>query len=545
MIAGKAPKVQPGADWPQFHGDAAHSGVAEDTLEPSKLGLAWVHRTPGVILTGSPVVADGVAYVGTRDEDGLDTNAVHAVDLKSGRALWKFHTDASVHGTLAVADGIVYAPTIHGTLHAIDAAGGQELWKREAERPGAAGAPPRLLVLRAGGRRRQGLLALPDPPRQGLERVADRARRQDRRDRLGVADDRRDDVRRHARGRRRHRLRRQRDRRPDRRLRRRHRRAQVDLDGAPRRLAGRGPGGGRRPGVHRLQQRRDRARRDDRRRPLAVPLDRHVLDPGQRDAVDARRGRRDALHGLPGRPRDRAQRGHGRRRVDRPPAGQAVSRRRALGARRQRRHALHRQQRRARLRARPRVGRDAVELRDRDLGRVGARGLGQRAADRCVGREPVRVLRPDAAGRAEGRHARDRPVDGDGDGGRRRGLPGQGGPGRQGRLARGLRRRGQLGHAADRRALRGRRRAPGRAAGRRRGGSRAGLEHGRARRAPGEGPPVLDRRARHGRRAEGPQPRRKRREARDEPQERPDRAAGRLEDRDGVPGRRAAGRVRR
>ena len=135
MIAGKAPKVQPGADWPQFHGDAAHSGVAEDTLAPSKLGLAWVHRTPGVILTGSPVVADGIAYVGTRDEDGLDTNAVHAVDIRSGKPKWEFHTDASVHGSPAVADGIVYAPTIHGTLHAIDAATGRELWKREAERP--------------------------------------------------------------------------------------------------------------------------------------------------------------------------------------------------------------------------------------------------------------------------------------------------------------------------------------------------------------------------------------------------------------------------
>ena len=226
---------------------------------PSKLGLAWVHRTPGVILTGSPVVADGVAYVGTRDEDGLDTNAVHAVDLSTGRALWAFHTDASVHGTLAVADGIVYAPTIHGTLHAIDAASARELWKREAERP----EPPlrRRAYSYYGPAVDDGKVYWPYQTRHGKASsglltaldVKTGAHR------LGVADDRRDDVRRHARGRRRHGLRRQRDGRPDRRLRRRHGRAQVDVDGAPRRLAGRGAGGGRRARVHRLQQRRDRA----------------------------------------------------------------------------------------------------------------------------------------------------------------------------------------------------------------------------------------------------------------------------------------------
>jgi outer membrane protein assembly factor BamB len=135
LLAGRAPKVTPGADWPQLHGDAAHTGVARDTLAPEKLGLAWVHRTPGVILTGSPVVEAGVAFVGTRDEDGLDANAVHAVDVATGKAKWAFHTDASVHGSVAVADGIVYAPTIHGTLHAIDAKTGRELWKREAEQP--------------------------------------------------------------------------------------------------------------------------------------------------------------------------------------------------------------------------------------------------------------------------------------------------------------------------------------------------------------------------------------------------------------------------
>jgi outer membrane protein assembly factor BamB len=132
---GPSPRVEPGADWTQYHGDARHSGRAGDLLEPSKLGLAWIRRTPGTILTGSPVVARGVAYVGTRDENGLEDSAVHAVDLKTGRRLWQYHTDSSVQGTPAVADGVVYAPSLRGTLYALDARSGRLLWKREAEYP--------------------------------------------------------------------------------------------------------------------------------------------------------------------------------------------------------------------------------------------------------------------------------------------------------------------------------------------------------------------------------------------------------------------------
>jgi outer membrane protein assembly factor BamB len=123
---------KPGADWPQFHGDARHSGVAADALTPS-LGLAWTHRTGGTILTGSPAVAGGVAYVGVRDENGLERNGVHAVEISTGRALWRFRTDSLVHGSPAVADGLVYVPSMHGTLYAVDAATGELRWKREPE----------------------------------------------------------------------------------------------------------------------------------------------------------------------------------------------------------------------------------------------------------------------------------------------------------------------------------------------------------------------------------------------------------------------------
>ncbi|MCI2420255.1 PQQ-binding-like beta-propeller repeat protein [Saccharopolyspora sp. K220] len=124
--------VRTGADWPQFHGDAQHSGTTGDLVRPN-LDLAWTLRTPGSILTGSPAIVGGVAYVGTRDENGEGNSAVHAVEMTTGKLLWSTKTESSVHGSLAVSDGVVFAPTIHGTLHAFDTATGAERWRRDPE----------------------------------------------------------------------------------------------------------------------------------------------------------------------------------------------------------------------------------------------------------------------------------------------------------------------------------------------------------------------------------------------------------------------------
>jgi outer membrane protein assembly factor BamB len=133
----RPPEIEAGADWAQFHGDRQHSGVAGDVLAPD-LQLAWTHRTRGAFLTGSPVIADGVAYAGVRDENGTERGGVHAVDLESGRKLWEFDVPASVVGTPAVADGLVFVPSLRGSLYAVSAETGELQWKREPE----PGTPP-------------------------------------------------------------------------------------------------------------------------------------------------------------------------------------------------------------------------------------------------------------------------------------------------------------------------------------------------------------------------------------------------------------------
>ncbi|MFC5648810.1 PQQ-binding-like beta-propeller repeat protein [Paenibacillus solisilvae] len=119
-----------GANWPMFHGNAQHTGEALDALAPD-LKLAWSHLTDGTILTSSPAVVDGRVFIGTRDENGTDQNSVLALDLKTGDKKWKFTPDAQIQASPAVADGVVYASSIRGTLYALDAKSGKKLWEKK------------------------------------------------------------------------------------------------------------------------------------------------------------------------------------------------------------------------------------------------------------------------------------------------------------------------------------------------------------------------------------------------------------------------------
>lgn len=128
----KAIKPVAGEDWAQHHGNEQHSGVSEDLINPGQR-LAWSYRTEGTYLTGSPVIVDGVVYSGTRDENGDGNAAVHAVKLATGKKLWSYTVPASIHGSIAVSNGTVFAPTLRGELYALDATTGELTWKSSPE----------------------------------------------------------------------------------------------------------------------------------------------------------------------------------------------------------------------------------------------------------------------------------------------------------------------------------------------------------------------------------------------------------------------------
>lgn len=90
----------------------------------------------GAMVFGTPAVAEGLVVVGARDQ------AVHAIDLASGKGQWKFQTNGDVDGSVAIAAGRVYVCSRDRRLYVLDLKTGKELWQYRAA--GSLGAGPAL-----------------------------------------------------------------------------------------------------------------------------------------------------------------------------------------------------------------------------------------------------------------------------------------------------------------------------------------------------------------------------------------------------------------
>lgn len=116
LLAGEAQ----GGDWPMFKHDAAHSGVADETVEPP-LKLLWQYGT-NFDISGHPTVSGGIVYFGLCDGN------VYALDATTGAFKWKYQ--AGLHGDVsspAVSGGMVYIGSEN--VYALDASTGAFKWK--------------------------------------------------------------------------------------------------------------------------------------------------------------------------------------------------------------------------------------------------------------------------------------------------------------------------------------------------------------------------------------------------------------------------------
>ncbi|MFP4057802.1 MAG: PQQ-binding-like beta-propeller repeat protein [Candidatus Brocadiia bacterium] len=114
-------------------------------------------------IIATPVFHQGRVYVaiGQDPAHGRGKGLLHCIDAATGRQVWSYDgLDRSI-STVAVADGLVYAPDIAGRLHCLDAHSGSREWVHEtkAESWGSPlvadgkvflGTKRELVVLRAG-----------------------------------------------------------------------------------------------------------------------------------------------------------------------------------------------------------------------------------------------------------------------------------------------------------------------------------------------------------------------------------------------------------
>jgi outer membrane protein assembly factor BamB len=108
-----------------FHSDDAHTGVY--AIHPQgnykNFGIVkWKFKTGGKIFS-SPVVNDGITYIGSEDSN------LYAIRNSSGELIWKFHTLGAVSSTAAIDSNIIYFTSYDGYCYAVDGYTGKEIWK--------------------------------------------------------------------------------------------------------------------------------------------------------------------------------------------------------------------------------------------------------------------------------------------------------------------------------------------------------------------------------------------------------------------------------
>jgi outer membrane protein assembly factor BamB len=115
-----ATPVASATDWPMFHGGPDLTGLTPDN-GPDAPVLRWQPIDTGNAIKASPVVVNGMLYVGNVAGD------FYAVEAASGQIVWTKALDGEIHSTAAIHDGVAYVMDETGKLHGLSVSDGTEL----------------------------------------------------------------------------------------------------------------------------------------------------------------------------------------------------------------------------------------------------------------------------------------------------------------------------------------------------------------------------------------------------------------------------------
>jgi eukaryotic-like serine/threonine-protein kinase len=106
-----------------YRANNRRSGHFKTTGLPRLTGVKWKFKT-GKGVGASPVVVDGIVYIGS-----LDRN-FYAIDAETGKERWRFTTKGEIISSAVVFKGKVYFVSNDSLLHALSIADGKEVWKK-------------------------------------------------------------------------------------------------------------------------------------------------------------------------------------------------------------------------------------------------------------------------------------------------------------------------------------------------------------------------------------------------------------------------------
>ena len=113
-------------DWHMFMHDLQLSGKSPDQKIKPPLQLLWQFKTGGPI-NASPVVANGILYIGSTD------GKLYALDAKEWGIKWAFNAGSAIRFSAVVWGGRVYFSTRDNMVYALDAKTGDVLWEFKAK----------------------------------------------------------------------------------------------------------------------------------------------------------------------------------------------------------------------------------------------------------------------------------------------------------------------------------------------------------------------------------------------------------------------------
>lgn len=121
------PKIPPG-DWPSFQRSPRNDGYTPASAPTEEPTERWSTTLSGA-LEEQVAVVDGVVYAAT------DDGTVHALEAASGDEVWTESLEAGRSQCPCVVDGLVVVGTLEGDLVALDASEGNREWTTELAGP--------------------------------------------------------------------------------------------------------------------------------------------------------------------------------------------------------------------------------------------------------------------------------------------------------------------------------------------------------------------------------------------------------------------------
>ena len=113
--------LQPQSDWPTYRGDNSRSGSTANEV-PAKPAVNWCAEIGRTIT--APVIATDRVFVAERD-----AYAVHCLDTKDGKTVWKYLANGPIDSPPTIYNGLCIFGCGDGSVYCLGAASGKLAWR--------------------------------------------------------------------------------------------------------------------------------------------------------------------------------------------------------------------------------------------------------------------------------------------------------------------------------------------------------------------------------------------------------------------------------